>query len=121
MANVYKDLNILMASGQEAFKIHCERLVSQFSLLVSTSNTYSFPVHKLNLLVNHFLLIKGLPITTARPYHVLQAILRAQKRLNREFSHEEIEQGQVGPLLIAEDFDIDSYVSRSFYNYVTRP
>ena len=54
---------------------------------------------------------KGLPITTARPYHILQAILRAQKRLKRQFSREEIEQGKVGPLLIAEDFDIDSYVS----------
>ena len=61
--------------------------------------------------------LQGLPITTARPYHVLQAILRAQKRLNREFSDEEIETGKVGPLLTAEDFNIESYVSTHRYQY----
>ena len=58
-----------------------------------------------------------MPITTARPYHVLQAILRAQKRLNREFSDEEIETGKIGPLLTAEDFNIDSYVSTHLMSY----
>ena len=59
----------------------------------------------------YLLFPQGFPITQARPYLVLQAILWAQRRLKREFSVDEIENGKVGPLLIPEDFDIEASVS----------
>ena len=49
------------------------------------------------------------------PFEVLTAINHAQLRLNRTFKEEEFANGQVGKLMIAEDFDFEKTVSLTFY------
>ena len=49
------------------------------------------------------------------PFEVLTAINQAQLRLNRTFK-EEFANGQVGKLMIAEDFDFEKTVSLTFTN-----
>ena len=45
------------------------------------------------------------------PFEVLTAINHAQLQLNRTFKEEEFTNGQVGKLMIAEDFDFEKTVS----------
>ena len=45
------------------------------------------------------------------PFEVLTAINHAQLQLNRTFKEEEFASGQVGKLMIAEDFDFEKTVS----------
>ena len=45
------------------------------------------------------------------PFKVLTAINHAQLRLGRTFKEEEFTSGQVGKLMIAEDFDFEKTVS----------
>ena len=45
------------------------------------------------------------------PFKVLIAINHAQLRLGRTFKEEEFTSGQVGKLMIAEDFDFEKTVS----------
>ena len=49
------------------------------------------------------------------PFEVLTAINHAQLRLNRTFKEEEFANGQVGKLMIAEDFDFEKTMSLTFY------
>ena len=49
-------------------------------------------------------------------FEVLTAINHAQLRLNRTFKEEKFANGQVGKLMIAEDFDFKKTVSLSFTN-----
>ena len=45
------------------------------------------------------------------PFGVLTAINHAQMRLKRTFKEEEFSSGEVGKLMIAEDFDFETTVS----------
>ena len=49
------------------------------------------------------------------PFEVLTAINHAQLRLNQTFKEEEFANGQVGKLMIAEDFDFEKTMSLTFY------
>ena len=49
------------------------------------------------------------------PFEVLTAINHAQLRWNRMFKEEEFANGQVGKLMIAEDFDFEKAMSLTFY------
>ena len=49
------------------------------------------------------------------PFEVLTAINHAQLRLNRTLKKEEFANGQVGKLMIAEDFDFEKTMSLTFY------
>ena len=49
------------------------------------------------------------------PFEVLTAINHAQLRLNRTFKEEEFPNGQVGKLMIAEDFDFEKTLSLIFF------
>ena len=49
------------------------------------------------------------------PFEVLTAINHTQLRLNCTFKEEEFANGQVGKLMIAEDFDFKKTVSLTFY------
>ena len=48
-------------------------------------------------------------------FEVLTAINHAQLRLNRTFKEEEFANGEVGKLMIAEDFNFETAVSQLFY------
>ena len=48
------------------------------------------------------------------PFEVLTAINHAQLRLKRTFKEEEFTNGEVGKLMIAEDFDFETTVSFLF-------
>ena len=45
------------------------------------------------------------------PFEVLTALNHAQMRLKRTFKEEEFTSGEVGKLMIAEDFDFETTVS----------
>ena len=49
------------------------------------------------------------------PFEVLTAINHAQLRLKCTFKEEEFTNGEVGKLMIAEDFDFETTVSFPFY------
>ena len=50
-------------------------------------------------------------MTHLTPFEVLTAINHAQHRLGRNFTPEEIESGELGSLMIDEDFDFETTVS----------
>ena len=50
-------------------------------------------------------------MTHLTPFEVLTAINHAQHRLGRNFTPEEIESGELGGLMIDEDFDFETTVS----------
>ena len=50
------------------------------------------------------------------PFEVLTAINHAQLRLKRTFKEKEFTNGEVGKLMIAEDFDFETTVSFHFTN-----
>ena len=50
-------------------------------------------------------------MTHLTPFEVLTAINHAQHRLRRNFTPEEIESGELGSLMIDEDFDFETTVS----------
>ena len=59
---------------------------------------------------------QGISTMHLTPFEVLTAINHAQLRLNRTFKEEEFANGQVGKLMIAEDFDFEKTVSFNFTN-----
>ena len=63
---------------------------------------------------------QGISTMHLTPFEVLTAINHAQLRLNRTFK-EEFANGQVGKLMIAEDFDFEKTVSFNFTNSSLSP
>ena len=59
---------------------------------------------------------QGISTMHLTPFEVLTAINHAQLHLNRTFKEEEFANGQVGKLMIAEDFDFEKTVSFNFTN-----
>ena len=60
-------------------------------------------------------IFQGISTMHLTPFEVLTAINHAQLRLNQTFKEEEFANGQVGKLMIAEDFDFEKTVSLTFY------
>ena len=48
-------------------------------------------------------------------------MVKAEKRLGRKFTPEEVEDGTMGALLIESDFDTEKTVSRLFYYHRLTP
>ena len=59
-------------------------------------------------------IFQGISMMHLTPFEVLTAINHAQLCLNWTFKEEEFANGQVGKLMIAEDFDFEKTVSLIF-------
>ena len=62
------------------------------------------------------ILLQGISTMHLTPFEVLTAINHAQLRLKQTFKEEEFTSGEVGKLMIAEDFDFETAVSLLFTN-----
>ena len=105
--------------AEEQFKDKLKRLVSYLCLDLTLSPitmcfqfSMSLPLVRVFFGSSHlFFFIQGFKYYTISPNQAVLVMLRAEKRLGRKFTVEEIEAGEVGPLLIESDFETDKMVS----------
>ena len=101
----------MLALGEESFEDELRRIVSTCS---SFFLAMSLLVLCLILIESHCklkILLQGISTMHLTPFEVLTAINHAQLRLKRTFKEEEFTSGEVGKLMIAEDFDFETTVS----------
>ena len=101
--------------SDEIFKEKLRKIVSSFpislySFYYRSRTCFSFPFNLINLS-----LLQGFKYIHLTYSQAVMVMVKAEKRLERKFTVEEIEDGTMGALLEESDFDIEKTVSTPIY------
>ena len=117
MAEAFRQVTSLVAVGQRIFEEQCKNLVGVIFFFRSRSLVvYNLPLILFCFLAIYrsfyiFAMLQGLPVTNLRPFLVLQAILRCQERIGREFTQKEMQEGTFSAEMTLDDFNYEKHVS----------
>ena len=104
---------------EEFFEDKLRRIVSLFPFIFSKYCNYRSTSTRVPLSNQYFIFLQGFKYVHLSYSQAVLVMVKAEKRLGRKFTTEEIEDGTMGALLIESDFDTEKTVSRLPFSFRT--